>query len=378
MNLLFLVENKVNGGGNYAVFKYAEQLATFGHRVFFCSTRDPGFVKRDFASGSKSGGLRLIVRPRIARLTKGFGLLDRIWGRVYDTLSIRRLIKREGIDWILGMQRSEAVRAVRLAKGSRVQVANFVFESPAYVGERLALGSSEREAVEEGWDAFKKALVASDVVLAISEITKRAVDSWVSHQRIEVVYPGVDTAAADSAAGGSRRRQVVYIGRLASYKHVDDVVRALGRIPDPPALVVCGDGEERSSLERLAEDLGVPAHFLGWVTEDQKWQELKRSRVMLFPSPFGGLPPAEALYCGTPCVGSDVPLMREWYGDSIDYVQEHDVEGLAAATARLLDDPGYWTERSRTGSDYAAERFSWTLSAKKIEEVIANVGSPVG
>ena len=76
MNLLFLVDNLVRGGGNYALLKFAEHLSKLGHDVFFCTGGVPGFEEGDCIAPLPRL-LKVIKRPRIPRLTKGFGLLDR-------------------------------------------------------------------------------------------------------------------------------------------------------------------------------------------------------------------------------------------------------------------------------------------------------------
>ena len=52
------------------------------------------------------------------------------------------------------------------------------------------------------------------------------------------------------------------------------------------------------------------------------------------------LPALEALACGTPVVASDLPAHREVLGDQAELTPSSDPAALAAALARVLDDPG--------------------------------------
>jgi glycosyltransferase involved in cell wall biosynthesis len=59
-----------------------------------------------------------------------------------------------------------------------------------------------------------------------------------------------------------------------------------------------------------------------------------------------GLPPVEALACGTPVVACDVPAVREVLGDRATFVGCHDFAGLlatAATVCRPAPAPPAWT-----------------------------------
>lgn len=372
MNLLFLVDN-ITGGGGYSLFKFAEYLSKLDHNVFVCTSRHPAF----FAGGYEQRlprSLHIIMRFRIPWLARGFGLLDRIWRRIYDRSFLEGFINREQINWIFGMQHSDAIRAVDLGRRANVRIGNFVFESPKYVCKRLRLGADQSVRTFRTWEAFGKALLGSDIVLATSQTTKAEVEDWLALSDVKVVYPGIDTDEVDKVPSSQQDYQIVYIGRLVSSKNVQEILCALGQTPNPPKLVICGDGPERRSLEHLVTDLKVPCVFRGWISEWEKWQEIKRSLFMVFPSSLEGfgIPPGEALCCGVPCVVSDIPVMREVYGDYVEYFEEHNIQHLAQVMSKLLTDPGYRTERGRLGCQHIKSKYSWRESAAKIHRIITS------
>ena len=377
MNLLFLVDNVGRGGGNYSLFKFAEHLSKLGHNVFFCTNRHPAFAQDDDDKRLPSL-LHLVIRFRIPRLTKGFGLLDRMWSRIYDRCALKRLIDEKQIDWVFGMQQRDAIRAMRLGKAKRVRVGNFVFESPGYVSRRLGLTPAQTSKTIRAWKPFAEALARSDVVFANSRTTKQEVESWLQRSDVEFIHPGINGHGTGEVCDiGQKRHQIIYIGRLATYKNVREILLALQQLNNPPTLVICGDGETRAAdLQRLARDQGVPCVFRGWVSELEKWKEIKRSLFMVFPSSLEGfgMPPGEALSCKIPCVVADIPIMREVYGDYVEYFQEHSVADLARVTARLLADVSYRTERGQLGYEYIKDRYSWSGSAAKIAGIIKDRG----
>lgn len=163
---------------------------------------------------------------------------------------------------------------------------------------------------------------------------------------------------------------------LRPEKAVDATLRALSRLTaDRPELrfVVVGDGPERGSLERLAEDLGVGAVFLGLRPNHEMPDLLAAMDVVVCSSKREGMPLAvlEWMAAGkaivAPRVGG-IPSMLE-DGKEAVLVPPEDDGALAEGIARLLDDP---EERRRLG--VAARRrqredFEFESTVTRIEQL---------
>ena len=102
------------------------------------------------------------------------------------------------------------------------------------------------------------------------------------------------------------------VGRLASQKRYDRIVRALPSLPAAHALIL-GEGAERAALEALAADLGVAArlHLPGHA--DDPAAGLDAMDVFVLCSDREGMSNAmlEALAAGVPVVSTDVSGARE-------------------------------------------------------------------
>jgi glycosyltransferase involved in cell wall biosynthesis len=87
---------------------------------------------------------------------------------------------------------------------------------------------------------------------------------------------------------------------------------AAARVPDLRLRLV-GDGAEREALARRAAALGVPVEFTGTVPNGALPKLLKEAAVFVLPSLYEGHPKAlvEAMACGLPVIGSDVPGIAE-------------------------------------------------------------------
>lgn len=88
--------------------------------------------------------------------------------------------------------------------------------------------------------------------------------------------------------------------------------------------------------------------------------------VFVFPSFYEGfgMPPLEAMACGTPVVCSDASSLPEVVDDAALTVPPHDHEGLADAIARVLEDPALADELRRRGVE-RARQFTWERTARE-------------
>jgi len=113
----------------------------------------------------------------------------------------------------------------------------------------------------------------------------------------EVIYPPVDTDFY-TPADVPREDFYLCVSALVPYKRLELAVAACGRLGR--RLVIVGEGPERRRLERLA---GPHVQFLGWQSDEDVRDLLRRTRALLFPGQEDfGIVPVEAQACGTPVV----------------------------------------------------------------------------
>lgn len=101
---------------------------------------------------------------------------------------------------------------------------------------------------------------------------------------------------------------------------------------------------------------------------EQRMRELYGvADCLLFPSWYEGfgLPPLEAMACGTPAVTSNAASLPEAVGDAALTATPDDVEGLAQVVGRLLDDGEFRAAQIARGLD-RAQRFRWPDNAKSV------------
>lgn len=210
--------------------------------------------------------------------------------------------------------------------------------------------------------------------IAVSHATKR---DWVGRThipagRVVTIHNGIDpdrfrrrqSAAAARAelglpAGGLL---AVGVGRLDEVKSFDTLIRAAAAVRAggrDVAVVLAGTGPERPGLERLAADLGVPAHFLGFRADVQP--ALDAADVFVLPSRAETLGYAllEAMAAGMACVGTRVGGIPEVIADGETgfVVPPRDPAALAAALGSLLTDLALRARFGAAGRERVAEHF---------------------
>ena len=90
----------------------------------------------------------------------------------------------------------------------------------------------------------------------------------------------------------------------------------------------------------------------------------------MFPSLYEGfgLPPLEAMACGTPVVTSNVSSLPEVVGDAAVLVNPENVFDIARGIRDVLLDETLRAELIRHGREQAA-RFSWERTARQVLEI---------
>jgi len=189
--------------------------------------------------------------------------------------------------------------------------------------------------------------------------------------------PGDEETARVRERYQIRGRFVLYAGNIKPHKNIDRLIAAFGLLKERPGhedvkLLIIGDEVNRmGSLRRSVEGAGVRAdvRFFGFVPDRTLAALYRLASVFAFPSLYEGfgLPPLEAMACGTPVVTSNISSLPEVVGDAALLVDPTSVEQIAGAIERVLDDAALAADLSRRGRLRAAS-FSWERSVRAIHE----------
>lgn len=209
----------------------------------------------------------------------------------------------------------------------------------------------------------------------ISESTYRDIQNrGISPDNIRIAHCGVDhdTYNFDATVPKFDQPTVLYVGRIKKYKSVDVMIRSmplvLKQVPNARAVVV-GDGDGVASLQKLAADLGIAGHveFTGFVSTSEKVDYMRRSHVIVNPSPKEGwgLTNIEANACGTVAVASDTDGLRDSVrdGETGLLFPYGDYVACADRIVRILTDTAEQDRLTGNALTWAAG-FTWDRTAR--------------
>ena len=217
-------------------------------------------------------------------------------------------------------------------------------------------------------------------VIAVSESTKHDVvqQYGITPEQVDVVYNGVDPAfrplPADQVSAfrvdrGLPERFILFVGTLEPRKNIARLIQAYAQLSDarPPLVFVGGKGWFYNEIFALVErlNLGSAVHFAGYVSSDDLPWWYNAADLFVYPSLYEGfgLPPLEAMACGTPVVTSTASSLPEVVGRAGLLVEPTDTEGLAAAMTQCLTNVDLRAQMKAMGLAQAAG-FSWRETAR--------------
>jgi glycosyltransferase involved in cell wall biosynthesis len=217
-------------------------------------------------------------------------------------------------------------------------------------------------------------------VVTVSEWTRREVIDLlgVAPDRVTTTPNGGDERLGplDPAAVTEFRRArslpdqfLLFLSTLEPRKNIETLLRAYARRRDEigmPLVIAGGKGWFYEPIFRLAEELhlGDAVRFPGFVPGEELGLWYNAATAFVYPSLYEGfgLPPLEAMQCGTPVITSTAASLPEVAGDAALLVEPTDVDSLAAALARVASDPGLRDDLRARGLRQARQ-FSWERSA---------------
>jgi glycosyltransferase involved in cell wall biosynthesis len=196
---------------------------------------------------------------------------------------------------------------------------------------------------------------------------------------VEVIWNGVPRRAPRPPLADPPT--VAFAGRLSREKGVDVLLRGFGGANVPGArLLIVGDGPDRSSLERLAGELGLgeSVRWTGHLPRAEMEKVLDRAWVQVVPSileePFG-LTVAEAMMRGTAVIASahGGPAEIVQPGSTGLLARPADPDALGSALAALLSDRDRSEAFGRAGRDWALDRLSGETCAERFLDVYRRI-----
>jgi len=225
-------------------------------------------------------------------------------------------------------------------------------------------------------------------LIAVSEFTRRRIVErfGVRPGKVTVIPNGIDVrfsprpmeeiVAAREGLALPEGQYFLFVGSLEPRKNLRRLLSAWERVqrqlPDGTWLVIAGaKGRSQVFSQVPVEQLPPRVHLTGYVSDDTLPALYSGALALVYPSLYEGfgLPPLEAMACGTPVITSNTTSLPEVAGDAAILVDPLDLDQIGSAIARVATDSGLRTDLSRRGVARAAN-YSWDVAAKATLQVL--------
>ncbi|MEO2049953.1 MAG: glycosyltransferase family 1 protein [Pirellulales bacterium] len=228
----------------------------------------------------------------------------------------------------------------------------------------------------------RRAILQADAIICVSEKTKSDLLEYydLPDTPISVVYHGCELQVPQDSQASPPvdRPYYLYVGARHGYKNFDRLLQAMS--------VVCQNGSPidlhitgapLSNMEiRKVNQLGLTEHIIprGYLDDKALADEYRFSLAVVYPSLYEGfgIPPLEAMCCGTAVIAANTSSIPEVVGDAGILFDPYSVGELSEI---LLEFPKNESQRSKLIElgYQRQQQFSWDKMAKETIQVYQQV-----
>lgn len=232
---------------------------------------------------------------------------------------------------------------------------------------------------------FKYACQKSDIVIAISECTKRDIVSFfgVDPQKIKVVYQGCDKVFSEKVTDRFKdeiktkyslpAKYLLFVGSIETRKNLLLVIKSLTQVDEKIHLVAVGKSTPYMEILRkyiVENNLEHRVHFFHQITFAELPVFYQMAHAFVYPSLFEGfgIPIIEALSSQIPVIAATGSCLEEAGGKGAIYVDPLDSDAVAEAITKLYNDEELYKELVRAGQIHL-NNFSEETIAKDLIDI---------
>lgn len=239
--------------------------------------------------------------------------------------------------------------------------------------------------------AVKRSLKRSKKVITISQNARDEIIDFyrINKRDIVVATPATDPKIfyrrSTKQIEDAKRKYdidgdyILALSNLEPRKNLDTLVDAYCNLPkevrDKTSLLLVGVSGWKTDrlftkiIEKVQDGYSIirPSHY---VDDDDKPAIISGAKLLVYPSHYEGfgIPPLEALACGTPVITANNSSLPEVLGDAGVMLDSSDTAGLTAAISSHLNDTS-GDHRALTAGPERARKFSWKRSAQVFLDV---------
>lgn len=240
----------------------------------------------------------------------------------------------------------------------------------------------------------------ADKIITVSEFSKKEIIKYlgVAEDKIAVVPNGVNQEIYHNRYTETEVEQVkkkyniegpyfLFLGTLEPRKNIEGMIKAYAELyhrteaakrADLPKLVLAGGkGWMYDTIFQKVRELSLEKQviFTGYIESPEAPVLMKGATAFVFVSFYEGfgMPPLEAMACGTPVISANCTSLPEVIGDAGILADPYSVTEMSQAMEKIWLNEEMREELRQKGME-RAQTYTWEKSARMLEEVYRELG----
>ncbi len=235
----------------------------------------------------------------------------------------------------------------------------------------------------------RKLLTRTDAVVAPTDKVKELLESYGVKEPIYTAPSGLELKEIYSAIEESDRDALrtelgiqkdesvlVYLGRIAKEKNIEEILDMLNTVEGPRLLIV-GDGPYRHHVEEKVKKLKLEDRviFTGMVSPEEvaKYYRVGDVFVSASQSETQGLTYIEAMACGLPILCKEDACLDEVVDNGVNGFTYSTQEEFEKELKKLLEDEAYREKMGENAADTIRKYYSTEAFAENAEHIYTDV-----
>ncbi len=242
----------------------------------------------------------------------------------------------------------------------------------------------------------KKTVSRSSLIATISQNSKNELCGFYSLEpsRVKIFYPAVDQTIyyrrstkdieKTKKKYGIKGEYILFVGNIEPRKNIKNILLAYEQLSQDLrkkySLLLVGakgwqDGEIFTIVERLKETGNRVIFPNSYVPDEDLPALYSGASVFAYPSIYEGfgIPPLEAMACGTPVVSADNSSLPEAVGEAGILVNALSVKDISDAIANIVTHEKLREKMIEKGYQQV-DSFSWDKEAEKFAQAVKELG----
>lgn len=235
-----------------------------------------------------------------------------------------------------------------------------------------------------------QALRRAEHVFTVSENSKKDIINYfgIDKDKISITYAAIDEKFREKENGEidylyekyqipRNIKKILYVGNLKPHKNLITLLRAFKELDaEDVVLLLVGKAFKNFDLKEQEIKLGIKERVIhtGIVAKEELVDLYNLADLFVFPSLYEGfgLPPLEAMACGTPVIAADNSSIPEVCGDAAIFVDGRNYMELSMIISNALNDELQRNCLVKKGRERSTQ-FDWGQAESEVKKVLSRL-----